>query len=400
MLNIFNRKARLSLWLVAVIALVIQGSIGGNLHVAQAADNVINAKDFGVKPNTNTSQSKEIQNALKYFYDRGTEGTVYFPKGTYLVDESIRLYAGVSLNGDGMGKTIFKKTGSKSQYVIGNPILRNNSDRLDVKLSNLTIDADRANREARGESQVGGMIIDVAVSHLTLDRVEICDTTIGALLRRTRDSEITNSRFDRNNGHAIATGHESYPAGEFRNVKITNNQITNSGGGSGINLSRATYTTVTGNQIINKTHQSDGYAGIRIPNNGANNIVNNNVIENYPRGIFVLTGATGNNVYGNTVKNASLQGLLVQSDGNTFTDNEFIQTNSSLNPDAIIRLANANSNKIIGNEMTTYSGFSNIGIRVTDSSSNEIRDNITDTSGKSVSIEGGSNNVNKGNRNR
>ncbi|MFK4471746.1 3-dehydroshikimate dehydratase [Paenibacillus sp. RC73] len=400
MLNIFNRKARLSLLLVAVIALVIQGSIGGSSHVAQAADNVINAKDLGVKPNSNSSQSREIQNALKYFYDRGTEGTVYFPAGTYLVDDSIRLYAGVSLNGDGMGKTIFKKTGSKNQYVIGNPILRNNSDRLDVKLSNLTIDADRANREARGESQVGGMIIDVAVSHLTLDRVEISDTTIGALLRRTRDSEITNSRFDQNNGHAIATGHESYPAGEFRNVKITNNQITNSGGGSGINLSRATYTTVTGNQIINKTHQSDGYAGIRIPNNGAHNTVNNNVIENYPRGIFVLTGATDNNVYKNTIKNASLQGLLVQSDGNTFTDNEFFQTNSSLNPDTIIRLANANNNKIIGNEMTTYSGFSNIGIRVTDSSSNEIKDNITDTSGKSVSIEGGSNNVNKGNRNR
>ncbi|WP_068497994.1 glycosyl hydrolase family 28-related protein [Paenibacillus kribbensis] len=399
MLSIFSRKVRLSLLLVAVIAFVIQGSTG-DIHVAQAADNVINAKDFGVKTNSNTSQSKEIQNALKYFYDRGMEGTVYFPKGTYLVDESIRLYAGVSLNGDGIGKTIFKKTGSKNQYVIGNPILRNNSDRLDVKLSNLTIDADRTNREARGEGQVGGIIIDVAVSHLTLDRVEVRDTTIGALLRRTRDSEITNSRFDRNNGHAIATGHESFPAGEFRNVKITNNQITNSGGGSGINLSRATYTTVTGNQIINKTHQSDGYAGIRIPNNGANNTVYNNVIENYPRGIFVLTGATGNNVYKNTIKNASLQGLLVESDGNTFTDNEFFQTNSSLKPDAVIRLSSANNNKIISNEMTTYSGFSSIGIRVTNSNTNEIKDNITDTSGKSVSIEGGKNNVNTGNRNR
>ncbi|MGQ3477268.1 glycosyl hydrolase family 28-related protein [Paenibacillus sp. TY11] len=399
MSNVFNRKVRFSFLLLAIIAFVIQNSMG-DIHVARAADNVINAKDFGVKANSNTSQSKEIQNALKYFYDRGMEGTVYFPKGTYLVDESIRLYAGVSLNGDGMGKTIFKKTGSKSQYVVGDPIVRNNSDRLDVKLSNLTIDADRANREARGESQVGGIIMEVAVSHFTLDRVEICDTTIGALLRRTRDSEITNSRFDRNNGHAIATGHESFPAGEFRNVKITNNQITNSGGGSGINLSRATYTTVTGNQIINKTHQSDGYAGIRIPNNGAHNTVNNNVIENYPRGIFVLTGATDNHVYGNTVKNASLQGLLVQSDGNTFTDNEFIQTNSSLNPEAVIRLADANNNKIIGNEMTTHSGFSNIGIRVTNSNSNEIKDNITDTSGKSVSIEGGRNNVNTGNRNR
>ncbi|WP_223264302.1 glycoside hydrolase family 55 protein [Paenibacillus sp. IHB B 3084] len=197
--------------------------------MAQAADNEINAKDFGVKPNSNSSQSREIQNALKYFYDRGTEGTVYFPAGTYLVDDSIRLYAGVSMNGDGMGKTIFKKTGTKSQYVIANPVLRDNSERLNVKLSNLTIDADRTNREAHGESQVGGIIIDVAVSHFTLDRVEIRDTTIG---------------------------HESYPAGEFRNVKITNNQITNSGGGSGINLSRATYTTV-------------------------NNTVTNNVIENF-----------------------------------------------------------------------------------------------------------------------
>ncbi|WP_233901787.1 hypothetical protein [Paenibacillus polymyxa] len=50
--------------------------------------------------------------------------------------------------------------------------------------------------------------------------------------------------------------------------------------------------------------------------------------------------------------------------------------------------------------MTTYSGFSNIGIRVTDSNSNEIKENITDTRGKSVSIEGGRNNVNTGNRNR
>ncbi|WP_179031054.1 glycosyl hydrolase family 28-related protein [Paenibacillus kribbensis] len=399
MSGIFHRKIRLCLLLAAIITFVIQ-SPTGDIRVAQAADNVINATDFGVKANSNSSQSREIQNALKYFYDRGMEGTVYFPKGTYLVDESIRLYTGVRLNGDGMGKTIFKKTGSKSQYVIGNPILRNNSERLDVKLSNLTIDADRTNREARGESQVGGILIDVAVSHLTLDRVEVRDTTIGALLRRTRDSEITNSRFDRNNGHAIATGHESFPAGEFRNVKITNNQITNSGGGSGINLSRATYTTVTGNQIINKAHQSDGYAGIRIPNNGAHNTVNNNVIENYPRGIFVLTGATDNNIYKNTVKNASLQGLLVESDGNTFTDNEFFQTNSSLKPDAVIRLSNANNNKIISNEMTTHSKFSSIGIRVTNSNSNEIRNNITDTSGKPISIEGGRNNVNTGNRNR
>lgn len=394
-----KRTVRLGLLLFVATAFVVQGATVGT-PVVQAADNVINATDLGVKANSKNAQTKEIQNALKYFYDRGIEGTVYFPKGTYYVDESIRLYAGVSLTGDGIGQTIFKKTGSSSQYVIGNPILRNQSNQINVKISNLTIDADRESREARGASQVGGIIIDVPVSHLILDQIEIRDTTIGALLRRTKDSEITNSRFDRNNGHAIATGHESFPAGEFSNVKIINNQITNSGGGSGINLSRATHTTVSGNQIVNRTHQSDGYAGIRIPNDGANNTITNNVIENYPRGIFVLTGATGNNVYGNTIKNASLQGLLVQASGNTFTDNEFIQSNTSLKPDAVIRLDGSNQNKVIGNEMTTHSGFSIIGIRLTNSSSNEIKNNITDTSGKSISIEGGSGNLNTGNRNR
>ncbi|NMI04542.1 hypothetical protein HF638_11170 [Paenibacillus sp. SZ31] len=399
MFNVFGKKIRISLLLTIVITFVLQDFTGG-IHVAEAAGNVIKATDLGVKVNSKSSQTKEIQNALKYFYDRGVEGTVHFPKGTYLVDESIRLYAGVSLSGDGIGQTIFKKTGSAGQYVIGNPILRNNDARLNIKLSDITIDADRTNREARGESQVGGIIMDMAVSHLTLDRIEIRDTTIGALLRRTKDSEIINSRFDRNNGHAIATGHESYPAGEFTNVKIMNNQITNSGGGSGINLSRATFTTVSGNQIINKTHQTDGYAGIRIPNEGANNTINNNVIENYPRGIFVLTGATGNQVYENTIINASLQAILVESNKNTFTSNTIFQRNAALKPDAIIRLANANNNKLIGNEMTTNAGFSGIGIRTTASSNNEIRNNVTDTAGKSISIEGGSKNVNTGNRNR
>ncbi|WP_258166373.1 right-handed parallel beta-helix repeat-containing protein [Paenibacillus sp. PCH8] len=91
---------------------------------------------------------------------------------------------------------------------------------------------------------------------------------------------------------------------------------------------------------------------------------------------------------------------MVESNNNTFTGNTIFLRNATLKPDATIRLANANNNKLISNEMTTYAGFSGMGIRTTSSSNNVIRNNVTDTAGKSISIEGGSNNVNTGNRNR
>ncbi|MFD2656424.1 RICIN domain-containing protein [Gracilibacillus thailandensis] len=376
-----------------LISIFAIGFVNSSVHAE-----TVNATDFGVTAGENSSQTEALHDAMRYFYDQGEEGTVYIPAGTYYVDEALRFHEGVNLVGDGRGQTIIKKMGTSTNYVVGNPILHSNSVNLNVTVSDITFDADRANRSSQGLSQIGGINIDAEVSNLRLDGIEIKDATNGAILRRMRDSVITNSVFDQTSGHSIATGDENYPVGEFTNVEITNNVITNSTGGSGINLSRATYTTVRNNQVINTQQQQDSYGGIRIPNGGAYNIVEDNVIQSYPRGIFVLTGANNNTINGNTVIDSRIHGILIQANDNTFTNNTIVQNNTSLNPESMIRLAPGSNNTISNNLMSTYSGYSNPGIRLTgESDYNEITNNNIDTDGALVSNEAGSNNMISGN---
>ncbi|WP_257821660.1 glycosyl hydrolase family 28-related protein [Salipaludibacillus agaradhaerens] len=384
--------------LLLVILLIPVSSMGVAKEVH--ANEVVNARDFGARPGVQQSQTDAIHAAMRYFYDRGVEGTVYLPAGTYSVDSALRFHQGVNLVGDGVGRTIIKKVGSQNNYVVGNPIFRGGTTNLNVTVSHITFDADRTNRASQGLGQVGGMNIDALVSNLTLEHIEVRDATIGLLVRRLRDSVISDSLIDRTSGHGIATGSEAHAIGDFRNVLITNNRITNSTGGSGINLSRATNTTVTYNNIINAQQQSDSYGGIRIPNGGTNNVVHNNVVENYPRGLFLTTGATYNDIYDNTIINSRIHGALIESNNNIIGGNVFIQNNPSLNPESVIRLSGANGNSIRYNRMETHRGFNNIGIRLTNSSNNAVINNITDTTGTPVSIEGGSGNTNNGNTNR
>lgn len=369
----------------------------GNNNVVNAQETV-NARDFGMTPGVETSQTEALHAAMRYFYDRGVEGTVYIPAGTYSIDEAVRFHAGVNIVGDGMGQTVLKKTGSRNNYVVGNPIMNPGSNQLNVTVSDITIDGDRTNRANRGLGQIGGMNIDADVSELYIENIEVRDVTIGLLLRRLKNSTIENNHIDRTTGHAMAFGSENHPVGDVHYNTIRGNLITNSTGGSGINLSRATHTLVTHNQIINTSQQSDSYGGIRIPNDGANNTVEFNTIENYPRGIFVLTGATNNTIRNNTVINSRIHGILIQANHNTFTNNVIQQLDPSLNPESVIRIAPGSNNEIRNNKIETFASFNNIGIRVTgDSNQNNIRDNIIDTSGNAVSIEGGSGNTNTNN---
>ncbi|GAE31969.1 RICIN domain-containing protein [Alkalihalobacillus hemicellulosilyticus] len=361
------------------------------------AEEVVNARDFGMTPGVETSQTEALHAAMRYFYDRGVEGTVYIPAGTYAVDEAVRFHQGVNLIGEGMGETVLKKAGTRNNYVVGNPIMRS-GNQLNVTVSHLTIDGDRENRANQGLGQIGGMNIDADVSHLTIENVEVRDVTIGLLLRRLKNSTIRDSIIDRSSGHGIAFGSESHAVGDVHSNLITHNKITNSIGGSGINLSRATYTTVTYNQVINDVQQGDSYGGIRIPNDGAYNTVEHNVIENYPRGIFVLSGAHHNTIASNTVINSHIHGVLIQSDHNILSDNVIQQLDPSLNIESVIRLAPGSQNQIVGNKIETFSSFSNPGIRLTGSSNqNTISGNTIDTSGTAVSIEGGSGNTNTNN---
>lgn len=387
---------------------------GALRNVAGQGANVVDATDFGVTPcqvpgcdPNEASQTEALHAAMRHFFDQGIAGTVFIPAGEYAVDEALRFHAGVNLVGAGMGETIIRKVGNAGNYVVGNPILHPGSTALNITVSDLTFDADRTRRAALGMSQVGAINIDADVSKLKLERIGARDATNSMILRRLKESVIQDSHIDGKTGHGIATGAEGLPVGEFREVVIRNNRITNSTGGAGINLSRAAYTVVKGNEIINEEQQGDSYGGIRIPNGGEFNVVADNYIEGYPRGLFVLSGAHDNVFQGNTVVDSRIHGMLIQAQGNNVIRNTFRQIDPSLNPEAVIRLAsdrnqNASDNNIVNNTIDTHDSFARIGIRVTGFSApannNKIINNRISTLGVPVSVEGqGTGNVVVGN---
>ena len=398
---------------VAVVAM----GMAAQLAAAPAAQSqeVVNALDFGLAPcqaegcdPAEPSQTEALHAAMRYFFDQGMPGTVYIPAGTYAIGESLRFHAGVNLVGDGMGETIPKKVGTSSGYVVGNPVLHPGSTALNLTVTDLTFDADRARRAAWELPQVGCLNIDADASHLTLERIGARDSTNAMILRRLKESVIADSHIDGKTGHGIATGQEGLPVGEFHNVIIENNLITNSTGGAGINLSRAAYTSVRGNRIVNEAQQEDTYGGIRIPNGGEFNVVSGNLVQGYPRGLFVLSRAHSNMFRDNLVIDSRVHGMLIQAENNMVVNNLFRQLDPALNPEAVIRLAsdsnqNASGNHVLHNLIETHDAFSNIGIRVTGfaapANDNRIVNNRIETLGVLVSVEGsGTGNVVEANR--
>ena len=75
----------------------------------------INARDYGLIPDSSIDQSSMLARAIKYASENKEIDSVYVPEGIYQFTQSIWLKAGVSLIGTGPGKTVF--TGKKSESI-------------------------------------------------------------------------------------------------------------------------------------------------------------------------------------------------------------------------------------------------------------------------------------------
>jgi len=63
---------------------------------SQLKDLAINVKDYGAKGNNSADDSSAIQNALDFAHTQ-SGGTVYIPKGTYLINQGLVIYAQTTL---------------------------------------------------------------------------------------------------------------------------------------------------------------------------------------------------------------------------------------------------------------------------------------------------------------
>ncbi|EJS75255.1 hypothetical protein CON38_26595 [Bacillus cereus] len=70
----------------------------------------ISVKDFGAEGNGKINDSPAIQDAIRYLEQKGG-GVLYFPKGNYLINSSIKINKSIQVKGEGKYNSILKLNG-------------------------------------------------------------------------------------------------------------------------------------------------------------------------------------------------------------------------------------------------------------------------------------------------
>jgi len=302
-------------------------------------ENVIDIRWYGARSDVEEDQAGSILNAIAYFFEREEIGTVMVPEGTFYTSQQLGFWEGVSLKGEGMDKSVIVNTGRQG-YIRNSMFAQTHhyseGRTLGMEMSNLKIDV---NMYELGE-WIGAIWIEDHFRDLIIEHVHMTNSG-GNIIRLAKNSRISNSIFDNMDGRGLSTGSENAPTLKFRDNEILNNQFIRTAAsptGPGINLSRADNNLFKGNEVINVNPPGDTYGGIRLPNDSNGNLVEDNYVKNFARGIWILSGSNNNRVRGNTVVDSWTAGLFINSShvsntttgGNTLENNVIRQENPQI----------------------------------------------------------------------
>ncbi|MEO9590993.1 NosD domain-containing protein, partial [Rhodopirellula bahusiensis] len=216
----------------------------------------------------------------------------------YRFSRPIQLRSGVNLIGDGVGKTILEGRRLRS-YLL-------NARRIDESKAFVT------GLTLRNRYRTVAMY---EASKLHFHHVEFA----GGIVRLEGCSDISlEGNLFRDN-----LGKSGYASDNCDRIRIVHNRFDSIENGS-INLSRHRDCYVAWNEITAESLLDSGYAGIRLPNDAMNNLVEHNFIENHGRGIFVLSSSENNVIRNNVVMGATKQGVLIQSSANRLESNVIV----------------------------------------------------------------------------
>lgn len=258
----------------------------------------INATDFGLSADSDADQSVALAKAISHVANSPSIDTVYIPSGTYRFSRPIQLRSGVNLTGDGVGKTILEGRRLRS-YLL-------NARRIDESKAFVT------GLTLRNRYRTVAMY---DVSDLHFYHVEFA----GGIVRLEGCSDISlEGNLFRDN-----LGKSGYASDNCDRIRIVHNRFDSIENGS-INLSRHRDCYVAWNEITAESLLDSGYAGIRLPNDAMNNLVEHNFIENHGRGIFVLSSSENNVIRKNVVLGSTKQGVLIQSSANRLESNVIV----------------------------------------------------------------------------
>lgn len=155
-----------------------------------------NVMSYGAAGNGKTNDTASIAKAVKAAYDAGG-GTVYFPKGTYLIN-AIHVPANISLLGAGRTDSVLLRTDNKEEAalrLLGNQSIQGIGIRAPI---GLTPGGDDINViDVRFESSIQGIQNAVTVNRLTVINSLFENSGYGILsnVNPSHDVKILNSRF-------------------------------------------------------------------------------------------------------------------------------------------------------------------------------------------------------------
>lgn len=258
----------------------------------------INATHFGLSADSDADQSIAMADAISHAANSADIDTVYVPSGTYRFSHPINLRSGVNFIGDGAGRTILEGRGLRT-YLL-NARRMNGSEAL---IAGLTL------RNPHRTVLMDG------VSHLHFRHVEFAGGIVR--LQNCSDISLEANLFRENRGKS------GYASNNCDRIRIVHNRFESIENGS-VNLSRHRDCYVAWNEITAKSLLDSGYAGIRLPNDAMNNLVEHNLIENHGRGIFVLSSSENNVIRNNIVLGSTKQGALIQSSNNRLESNVIV----------------------------------------------------------------------------
>ena len=152
-----------------------------------------------------------------------------------------------------------------------------------------------------------GQVILVNCTNITVENMDLSNTSVGIELWKTEGSKILNNIVS-NNNYGISLYNSS------NNNSITGNNVNNNNYG-GIALRSSSNNTITGNNVSNNSG-----SGIRLYDSSNNNtIMGNNVNNNNWGGIILET--SNNTITGNTFFS---NGITLESSSNNIRDNTFV----------------------------------------------------------------------------
>lgn len=325
-------------------------------------------------------------------------GTMFFPDGTYIIDDFIVIYDNMRVTGSA-GAILKRKDGTAHNIFVV-------ADRETVEIDHLTFDGNHANQTWNASGLFQNTIYITNGFNINVHNCKLFDIIAGAIQGiGCKQSNFTNNHIitdydtggtDENSGINLHFNN----AGEGDNVIPTDNLIEGNYiqgfTTGGIHLRGAHKNKVVNNTIINCSDAANRPSIILYDGDDDDgcfdNIVTNNIINTGVAGVSIVTFATGpqrNNISDNTFLNIS--GIAINVGGteniisnNIMVDNIFIG----------IKINAGDDNIVCGNQIKTTGISNSIGIDVRDASERTlIAGNIISDGETGIIIRGGDNSI-------